>query len=145
MNRVGIITLAPNSVGAALMTRVIEDGEIDRLTSDIVKPFYQDKLNTALTLVDHYLGDLPVRVHRPDGAFFLWLWMEDCPITSEQSYQKLKGRHVYMIPGEAFFMGIDPDWPHSKQCMRLNYAQSQAQVERGLSVLAEELHAAYSG
>ena len=35
----GIITLAPNSVGAALMTRMIEDGEMTHLTEEIIKPF----------------------------------------------------------------------------------------------------------
>lgn len=139
----GIITLAPNSVGAALMTRVIQDGELGHLTGQIIKPFYQDKLSIAIKLVEKYLRPLGVRHHKPEGAFFLWLWMDRLSITSRELYQRLKARHVYAIPGEAFFIGIDPSWEHTRQCLRINYAQPEAQLERGLRVLAEELKRLY--
>ncbi len=139
----GIITLAPNSVGAALMTRVIKDGEIDHLTEEIIKPFYEAKLATALQLIDHHFKELPIRIHRPDGAFFLWMWMDGLPISSEALYQRLKTKHVYAIPGEAFFMGIDPSWEHTRQCLRINYAQSEEQVARGLAAISAMLKTLY--
>jgi valine--pyruvate aminotransferase len=139
----GIITLAPNSVGAALMTRIIEDGEIEKLTGGIIKPFYEHKLKHAQQTIAKYLSKLPVRYHKPEGAFFLWLWMQDLPISSQELYLRLKARHVYAIPGEAFFIGIDESWPHTKQCLRINYAQPEEQLERGLRVLAEELTKLY--
>lgn len=135
----GIITLAPNSIGAALMTRIIEDGEISDLTEGIIKPFYDDKLATAIALVKTHLNHLPVRFHKPEGAFFLWLWLDGLPISSKELYARLKARQVYVIPGEEFFIGIDPSWEHTKQCLRINYARPTEQIERGLRVLAEEL------
>lgn len=135
----GIITLAPNSVGPALMTRMIEDQEITHLTEDIVRPFYRERLNTAISLFDQTLGDLPILMHKPEGAFFLWLWIQDLPISSQKLYRRLKARHVLVLPGENFFIDIDPSWKHSTECLRINYAQPADRVERGFTILAEEL------
>lgn len=141
----GIITLAPNSVGAALMTRMINDGEITHLTEEIIKPFYQQRLSSALTIFNDVFANLPVLMHKPEGAFFLWLWLQDLPISTNELYQRLKKKQVYIIPGEDFFIDIDPDWPHTKQCVRINYAQPEDQLRRGLQLLADEIRALYSG
>jgi valine--pyruvate aminotransferase len=135
----GIITLAPNSIGASLMTRMIEDKEIDHLTDQIIKPYYQNQLDNTLRLFHEVFADLPVLMHKPEGAFFLWLWLQDLPISTKELYQRLKDKHVYVIPGEEFFIDIDPDWEHTKQCLRINYAQPEDQLRRGFEVLAKEL------
>jgi len=140
----GIITLAPNSVGAALMTRMIQDDEITHLTDDIIKPFYQQRLHTTLELYDEILSDLPILIHKPEGAFFLWLWLQDLPITTKELYQRLKAQHVYVIPGEDFFIDIDPHWQHTQQCLRINYAQPQDRIKKGFEILAKELRLIYA-
>ena len=135
----GIITLAPNSVGAALMTRLIETGEIQHLTRDIIKPHYDECLEKALQIARSSLNDLPIRLHKPEGAFFLWLWIEGLPITSNELYQRLKAKNVFVIPGEEFFIGIDDDWQHKFECIRINYAQPEDVLQRGFNAIAEEL------
>ena len=137
----GIITLAPNSVGAALMTRMIQDGELEHLTNEIILPFYKTRLQTALSLFHEILGDLPILMHKPEGAFFLWLWIQNLPIPTQELYQRLKARQVYVIPGEDFFIDIDPGWEHTRQCLRINYAQPEDRLRRGFKILAEELKA----
>jgi len=140
----GIITLAPNSVGAALMTRMIEDGEIGHLTEDIIKPFYERQLHTAVALFNEIFADLPIRMHKPEGAFFLWLWCENLPISTKALYAKLKERKVYVIPGEDFFIDIDPAWTHTQQCLRINYGQPEERLRTGFEIIAEELRYLYS-
>ncbi len=135
----GIITLAPNSVGAALMTRLIESGDIKHLTQDIIGPHYNQCLSTALSIFHDVFKDLPVRLHKPEGAFFLWLWIDGMKISSQELYERLKARHVYVIPGEEFFIDIDPNWQHTKECIRINYAQPEDKLARGFKILAEEL------
>lgn len=135
----GIITLAPNSVGAALMTRMIEDNEMTHLTEQIIKPFYQNRLATAMQLFDNIFDNLPVLIHKPEGAFFLWLWIQDLPISSHELYQRLKKRQVLVIPGESFFIDIDSSWQHTRECLRINYAQPADRIEQGFKILAEEL------
>lgn len=140
----GIITLAPNSVGAALMTRMIEDQEITHLTENIIRPFYKTQLETATAIFYDTLGDLPVLMHKPEGAFFIWLWLQDLPISTQELYQRLKRKQVFVIPGEDFFIDIDPEWEHTRQCLRINYGQPEDSLQRGFAVLAEELTALYS-
>lgn len=135
----GIITLAPNSVGAALMTRLIESGEIRHLTRDIIKPHYDACLQNALELFNDIFQDLPVRLHKPEGAFFLWFWIEGISITSQELYQRLKARNVYVIPGEEFFIDVDPNWKHTQECVRINYAQPEEKLRHGFEILAQEL------
>ena len=135
----GIITLAPNSVGAALMTRLIETGDIKRLTRNIIKPHYVERLEVALSFFTKHLGNLPVRLHKPEGAFFMWLWIDGLPIPSAELYQRLKKRDVFVIPGEDFFIGIDDNWKHKSECIRINYAQNNDTLEHGFKAIAAEL------
>ena len=140
----GIITLAPKSVGAALMTRMIEDGEIEHLTETIIKPFYRQQLDSAIEVFNQIFADLPVLMHKPEGAFFLWLWCQDLPISTKELYARLKAKQVFVIPGEDFFIDIDPNWPHTQQCLRINYGQPTEKLRAGLEVLATELKELYA-
>jgi len=136
MGRVsGIMTLAPNSVGPTLLTRLIKDGELINLSEKIIKPYYQQKSELAITLFSEIFADLPVYLHKLEGAFFMWLWFKDMNIDSESLYNKLKEHDVYVIPGHNFFMGICDDWPHKNQCIRLNYAKDEATLRKGLETI----------
>jgi len=139
----GIITLAPNSVGAALMTRMIQDGEIGHLTEKIIKPFYRNQLTSAIKLFEEIFADLPVLMHKPEGAFFLWLWCQDLPISAKELYSRLKAKQVLVIPGEDFFIDIDPNWEHTRQCLRINYGQPIDKLRMGFEKIALELSQLY--
>ena len=54
---------------------------------------------------------LPLRIHRPEGAFFLWLWFPGLPIPSAELYRRLKQRGVYVLSGHHFFPGLPEDTP----------------------------------
>ncbi len=136
MGRVsGIMTLAPNSVGPSLLTRLIKDKELMSLSKNIIKPYYQKKSETAIALFTEIFADLPVYLHKLEGAFFMWLWFKDMGISSDDLYEKLKKEDVYIIPGHNFFMGIDDDWPHKNQCIRINYAKDEITLRKGLEVI----------
>ncbi|MEO0369422.1 MAG: valine--pyruvate transaminase, partial [Pseudomonadota bacterium] len=144
MGRVNAIaTLAPNSMGAAIMNRLMVDREVKSLCEDILQPFYQQKLSAALELFGSYFLDFPVRYHKPEGAFFMWLWFEDLPVASRELYERLKERLVLIIPGEDFFIDVDKDWLHQRECIRINYAQPQDKLERGFKIIAEEIQQVY--
>ena len=90
------------------------------------------------------MADLPVRVHRSEGAIFLWLWFPDMPITCEILYQRLKQRGVLVIAGGHFFPGLDQPWRHRDECIRVTYATDPAQLRRGMEIIAEEVRRAYT-
>ncbi len=131
----GIMVLAPNGIGPTLLTRVIKDKELLTLCDTVIKPFYQDKAATAVRLFNEIFADQPVYLHKLEGAFFMWLWFKDMGITGEELYTRLKREDVYIIPGHNFFIGIDDDWTHKHECIRINYAKDEATLRKGLEVI----------
>ena len=89
------------------------------------------------------MGDLDYRIHVPEGAFFLWLWLPGVPIPSMEIYRRLKARGVIVVPGEYSFPGLDEPWPHRQECLRVSYATDPDIVARGIRIIAEEVRRAY--
>lgn len=134
-----IVSLAPGSLGAVLTRDMIRSGEVLRVSRDIIRPFYEGKCEQALGWIREGLQGLSYRVHKPEGTFFFWLWFEHLPITSKELYQRLKERGVLVVPGEYFFPGLEQDWRHKHECIRLNYCLDDDAVHRGIAILADEL------
>jgi valine--pyruvate aminotransferase len=82
-------------------------------------------------------------MHKPEGAFFLWLWFPGLPITSNELYRRLKQRDVLVLSGHHLFPGVAQDDPHQRECLRLSYAQPPESVRAGIAILAEEVRRAY--
>ena len=140
-----ILTLASSNLGASLVTDLFESGEVLRLSQYIVRPFYQARSIQAVSWCERYLAACPYRIHVSEGAIFLWLWFPDLPISTQELYNRLKLRNVLVIPGRFFFPGLTAPWEHKDQCLRISYAQSEREVEHGISVIAEEVRRAYGG
>lgn len=138
-NMNGIISLAPGSIGPAIANEMIRRDDLMRLSTQVVMPYYQQKVNDTIALIRRYLPEQRCLIHKPEGAIFLWLWFRDLPVTTEELYQRLKARGVLMVPGHFFFPGLEEDWPHARQCMRMNYVPENAEIERAMIILAEEL------
>lgn len=143
-NMNGIISLAPNSVGPAIANHMIEKGDLLRLSSEVIKPFYKDKSLRAVELLQEAIDDPRFRIHKPEGAIFLWLWFSELPITTMELYDRLKARGVLIVPGEYFFIGQEDEWDHAHQCLRMNYVQDDEAMQKGISIIAEEVKKAYS-
>jgi valine--pyruvate aminotransferase len=140
-----IMNLAPGSLGAMLVTDLVQSGRILELSDTIVKPFYQAKALQAFRHLNEELQGLPYSIHVPEGAMFLWLWLKDLPISNFELYQRLKAKGVLVVSGHYFFPGLQEPWEHTRQCLRITYSQDDATVRRGLTLLAEEVRAVYSG
>ncbi|HAS6362717.1 TPA: valine--pyruvate transaminase [Vibrio vulnificus] len=143
-NMNGIISLAPGSVGPALGHYMIEKEDLLHLSSEVIKPFYQQKSQRAVELLQAAMPDERFRIHKPEGAIFLWLWFDELPITTMALYQRLKARGVLIVPGEYFFIGQEGDWEHAHQCLRMNYVQDDELMQKGIAIIAEEVNRAYA-
>jgi valine--pyruvate aminotransferase len=87
---------------------------------------------------------LPWRLHVFEGSYFFWLWLEGATMTSKDVYTYLKDRGVVIVPGDYFFPGQDTaDWPHAHECLRINFARPDAELEAGIPILAEAIKKAY--
>tara|TARA_B100001057_G_scaffold273407_2_gene273746 strand:- start:163 stop:1416 length:1254 start_codon:yes stop_codon:yes gene_type:complete len=143
-NMNGIISLAPSSVGPAIANHMIENGDLLRLSSEVIKPFYKEKSLRAVELLQEAINDPRFRIHKPEGAIFLWLWFDGLPITTMELYDRLKARGVLIVPGEYFFIGQEDEWDHAHQCLRMNYVQDDEAMQKGIAIIAEEVKKAYS-
>ena len=140
----GIINLAPSGVGPAMTLPMMENGDVLTLSNEVIKPFYQKKAQQAVQWLQEAITLAQFHIHKPEGALFLWLWFEDLPIHSQELYERLKQKGLLVVSGHYFFPGIeDKHWQHGKECIRLNYAQSEEDVQAGIKILAEEIYAIY--
>ena len=142
-NANAIFNLAPGSVGPALVSQSIQSREILKLCQKTLKPYYQRKRDEAVDIVRQEMADLPVRIHRPEGAMFLWLWFKGLPISVETLYQRLKAHKVLVIAGHHFFPGLDEAWQHKHECIRITYSSDSESVKRGIAIIAEEVRRAF--
>ncbi len=142
-NMNGIISLAPGGIGPTIACEMLQRQDMLRLSETVIRPFYQQRVQQTIAILRRYLSPERCLIHKPEGAIFLWLWFKDLPITTEQLYQRLKQRGVLMVPGDHFFPGLDNPWPHTRQCMRMNYVPEPDKIEAGIRVLAEEIERAW--
>mmetsp|Transcript_8133 Transcript_8133/g.13004 ORF Transcript_8133/g.13004 Transcript_8133/m.13004 type:complete len:469 (+) Transcript_8133:60-1466(+) len=146
----GVLSLAPGSVGPAMLLPLLEDpGRMNKLCDNAVRPWYKRRAifakNELLKALD---GERRVLVHKPEGCIFLWVWCRDLPIHSDDLYKRLKARGVLAIPGHFFFPGLaDADkWAHTTECLRVSYAAiaDDEKLVEGLKKVAQGIMDAYS-
>jgi len=134
-----IMNLATGSFGAMLAQDMVASGKVLELSRNVIRPFYQQKMEKAVEKFHTALEGTPYKLHKPEGAMFLWLWFENLPISSHELYQRLKERNVLVVSGHFFFPGLEEEWQHQKECIRVTYSQDEEQVARGIMIIAEEV------
>jgi valine--pyruvate aminotransferase len=143
VNANAVVSLACGNFGPSLVKELFKSGEILSLSNKLVQPFYKDRAQQALRWFSHALKGVPYRIHAPEGAIFLWLWFEGLPITSQELYERLKSRGVLVVPGHNFFPGMEQNWRHQQECIRVSYAQDGESVLRGINLIGEEVRRAF--
>ncbi|QEY25126.1 valine--pyruvate transaminase [Neisseria zalophi] len=139
-----IVNLAPTRFGAAIATPLLQDGRLKTLSDNTVRPFYQQQAKLAISLIKKELADYPVRIHKPEGAIFLWLWFEGLPVSTQELYEQLKAEGTLVIPGEHFFIGIDTDThPHTRECIRISIAQNETILSNGIAAIGKAVRRLY--
>ncbi len=126
--------------GQAIATRAVANGELARISDEVIRPFYQKKFAIAESTLDRCLPkQLPWYLHRCEGGIFVWLWLPELPITDWEFYQKLKEVGVILVPGSSFFPGLHEEWAHKQQCLRISLTASDEAIQLGMERLARLL------
>jgi valine--pyruvate aminotransferase len=135
---------APN-LGQVLAARLLESGQLDRLTQSVIKPFYRERIEMVHGLIaEHCDPEIPYFLHELDGGMFVWLWLQDLPVDSADLCRRLHERGVFLAPGEMFFNGIsDPGWSHQRECVRLSLVSPEDELRTGVQILCEILTELY--
>lgn len=139
-----VVNLAPTRFGAAVAAPLLANDRLKTLSEQHIRPFYRAQTETALRLLREAMPDVPLRVHVPEGAIFLWLWFEGLPQGTGELYRRLKAQGTLVLPGEPFFVGMDTaDYPHARECIRISIAQDEAVLARGIAAIAAAVRALY--
>lgn len=145
-----IVNLAPTRFGAAIATPLLQDDRLKDLSDNHIRPFYQGQAKLAVQLLKQELGDLPspynnaMKIHKPEGAIFLWVWFKDLPITTVELYERLKAKGTLIIPSEHFFVGVDTEnFKHAHECIRLSIAQDDETLKKGIATIGEIVREVY--
>ncbi|MCU4674591.1 valine--pyruvate transaminase [Catenovulum sp. 2E275] len=135
-----IMSLANGNLGPALLTKLLQNNQLDLLCEQHIKPFYQQKRDHLISQIQAKFSGIQYRIHQPQGAFFVWLWFENLNISSTELYQILKQKGVLVMDGYPFFFALPDDWSHKHQCLRLSYCQSDEILTQAVEIMAEVLH-----
>jgi valine--pyruvate aminotransferase len=134
------VVLATSTIGQAITQPLFASGDLPRICSEVVRPFYQQRSASALAaLRESFAGSGLFRVHESEGAFFLWIWFPKLPVSDLELYSRLKRRGLLVVPGSYFFPGLQERWDHTSQCIRVTYGADPDAVRRGMSILADEV------
>ena len=138
-----IAALATGSMGPVLADNLIRTGELVRLASGKVRPFYQKKAKRMEELVRKYFEGTKYYLHKIEGSIFCWLYLPDLKISTLEFYALLMKDGVVTVPGEYFFFGSEEQkkglaypHPHYTKCLRLNYSGDDRLIEEGISIIA---------
>ena len=138
-NMTAITSLAPAGIGAEIVNCLILDQQLLPLCNDLIQPFYRARADLAVSLLRAAIDDERMHIHKPQGSMFLWLWFEGLSVTTTELYQRLKRSGLLVVPGKYFFPGQEDGDAHAESCLRMNYVQSEAELEKGAEILGREL------
>lgn len=143
---IAIVGLANNSFGQRVARPLFETGEILTLSREVARPYYCRRRINAIECLREALEkyDVEGRLHKSEGAFFLWLWLPNLKSGSKLLYNNLKEQGVLVIPGDEFFYGLDSYpkekmelefWRSRSQMLRISFSASEETVEKGFDII----------
>ena len=123
--------------GQAIAARAITSGRLAEISTNIIRPHYQQKLEILAATLDKSMPqDRSWFLHQGEGAIFAWLWLKDLPMSDWEFYQELKKVGVITVPGSTFFPGLNEDWQHKKQCLRISLTATESEIATAMERLA---------
>ena len=64
-------------------------------------------------------------------------------IQKDELYERLKKAGVLVVSGHYFFPGLQEEWKHKDECLRITYSQDDDDVRKGLEIIAQVVRNAY--
>ena len=144
-SQIGICLSVPKE-GQFIVTEALKSGILMNLTSTIIQPFYLKQMLLMKQAFSEYCSDdVPYYFHESQGGMFLWLWLENCPLTNEEIWLMVKKERIYLTPGKLFFYGLDnKEYKHQDECFRFNLTETEEHIIEGMKTIAEIINKIYN-
>ena len=123
--------------GQAIAAKAISSGRLAQLATNVIRPHYQRKIKILESTLDAAMPHIPWYLHQGEGAIFAWLWLQDLPMTDWEFYQELKQVGVIAVPGSTFFPGLQEEWSHKQQCLRISLTATETEIAQAMERLAQ--------
>ena len=124
--------------GQAIAARAIASGKLAHIGETVIRPHYQRKLKVLSDTLDAAMpNDIPWYLHQGEGAIFAWLWLKDLPMSDWEFYQQLKQVGVIAVPGSTFFPGLQQEWEHKQQCLRISLTATETEISEAMQRLTK--------
>lgn len=122
--------------GQAVAARAIDSGDLVRVSESAIGPYYRKQFELLRGVLLQAMPDTDWYLHKFEGALFAWLWLKDLPVDDIALYDEIKKERVFVVPGSFFFPGIDNDWKHKRECVRISLTASEEELTRGAAAIA---------
>ncbi|TGM69836.1 valine--pyruvate transaminase [Leptospira levettii] len=134
-----VSNLAVGNLGVHMMQILFQENVLPKLSENILRPFYEAKAKLALNLFTEAFEKMGVayEIHDPMGGFFLWIRFPSLSISNHELYHLCKDKRLFIVSGHYFFPGLNTDFSHTKECIRLTYCRKEEELARGAQILAE--------
>lgn len=129
--------------GQAIAARAIASRELVRVAADAILPYYRDQYARLEAVLAEVMPDIDWYLHKYEGALFAWLWLKDLPIRDMALYEEVKKERVFVVPGSFFFAGVDHDWRHKHECVRISLTATEEELARGAEAIARVVRRLY--
>ncbi|MCW7494368.1 valine--pyruvate transaminase [Leptospira sp. 2 VSF19] len=131
--------LAVGNLGVYMMEFLFQKNILPELAKNVLRPFYEKKLELATSIFESEFKKYGVEyeIHDPMGGFFLWIRFPNLSISNHQLYHLCKDKRLFIVSGHYFFPGLNSDFSHTKECIRLTYCRKEEELARGAHILAE--------
>lgn len=138
------LSLSVGSLGPMITTPLFINKEILNICNQYIRPYYIDRCAKARQLVkDFFNDDIDYYLHESEGAFFLWLWLKDLPITDMELFNLLMKSGVLCVPGSFFFDLYKKPWRHGNECIRITYCLDDNKLAQGIKIIADVIKKVY--
>ncbi|TGL44855.1 valine--pyruvate transaminase [Leptospira perdikensis] len=131
--------LAVGNLGVYMMEILFRKDILPLLSKNVLRPFYDKKRELAISIFESTFQKLGVEyeIHDPMGGFFLWIRFPNLSISNHKLYHLCKDKRLFIVSGHYFFPGLNSDFSHTQDCIRLTYCRKEEELARGAHILAE--------
>ncbi|GAA1613087.1 aminotransferase class I/II-fold pyridoxal phosphate-dependent enzyme [Catellatospora bangladeshensis] len=137
-------TLHAGQLAQQVTARALATGELDRLTAEVIRPYYAHKRRLGEKLLADILpADVNWRLHAgTSGGMFCWVWVDEPWFDDRALYARAKEKGVFLVPGRPFFTGeVAPAGfgRHDGRCFRISLSADEPVLTEGLERIAAAL------
>ncbi|MCW7480823.1 valine--pyruvate transaminase [Leptospira kanakyensis] len=131
--------LAVGNLGVYMMEILFRKGILTNLAKNVLRPFYDKKRELAVSIFESEFQKRGVEyeIHEPMGGFFLWIRFPKLSVTNHKLYHLCKDKRLFIVSGHYFFPGLNSDFSHTQDCIRLTYCRPEEELARGAHILSE--------